>query len=104
MHLVFERWLPLRWRRSPLQRKSYLLETAVRAELKRSVYGDIRQVTCQLSHGVLKLQGHVSSFYHKQIAQTVAMHVLAGAASLQNELEVWRASGSAPLPPNSKED
>ncbi|WP_254509387.1 BON domain-containing protein [Anatilimnocola floriformis] len=63
------------------------LETMAHQALQSSPYRDIRRVHCEVREGVLTLQGQVSSFYHKQIAQEHLQSKFAGCA-LDNRLVV----------------
>lgn len=57
------------------------------AELRRSSYIDLRRVVCEFRDGALTLSGYVSSYYQKQIAQTLVQFRLQG-VEVRNELEV----------------
>ncbi len=66
---------------------------AARARLRASPYRVFAAVSCACDRGVLLLQGRVSSFFHKQLAQeTVAR--LEGVTRVVNEIGVaaseWR--------------
>lgn len=73
-----------------------LVEAQVQTDLRESCYQAIRAVTCQLDRGVLTLRGQVSSYYHKQLAQVVAHRRVAGAAVVQNDLEVVESTAGGP--------
>ena len=60
----------------------------VSRELQRCGYLDVRGLSCEYDHGVLTLCGCVPSYYLKQIAQTVVLNRLQGAAALKNQVEV----------------
>ncbi len=66
-------------------------ETAERAwqHLAESPYRELQQVSCATDNGVLVLQGRVSSFYLKQVAQEMARKA-DGVAAIANRLEVQR--------------
>ena len=55
--------------------------------LRDSGYPSLRNVRCELQRGVLKLQGHVPNFHHKQLAQSV-VNGLEGVDRVINELTV----------------
>lgn len=57
------------------------------AELRRSSYTALRQIECHVRDGVLTLTGRVSSYYEKQIAQTLVQFRLPN-VKIQNELQV----------------
>lgn len=48
-------------------------EVAARAtsQLRQSGYSALRQVRCSFSHGVLRLEGTLSSFYMRQVAESL---------------------------------
>ncbi len=51
------------------------LQSRAQASLQTSRYSEVQKTTCKCHHGVLYLQGEVTSFYLKQIAQTMLMNV-----------------------------
>lgn len=51
------------------------VQTRAQARLRACPYREVQRTTCLFHKGVLLLQGTVSSYYLKQIAQTVLMHV-----------------------------
>jgi hypothetical protein len=59
------------------------------ARLGRSAYPIVRNVVCSYDNGTLVLTGRVSSYYLKQIAQTV-IQTIDGVDRIMNELEVIR--------------
>jgi hypothetical protein len=58
-----------------------------RTALRRSSYFELRNVACSFSGGVLTLQGRVSSYHMKQIAQASVADV-PGVIEIHNRLEV----------------
>ena len=50
-------------------------------------YPALRNVDCEFQSGTLRLKGRVSSFYQKQVAQTVVTQI-DGVRLVVNELEV----------------
>jgi hypothetical protein len=74
----------------------FVLEADVEAQLRQSCYPAVRRVTCRLHDGVLTLRGRVSSYYLKQIAQTLAHDRLRGAARVHNALDVVPPEPSGP--------
>jgi hypothetical protein len=56
-----------------------VITASVEKRLSSSPYAAVRRVTCFLDEGVLVLQGEVSSYYLKQVAQVA----VAGFASVQ---------------------
>lgn len=57
-------------------------------ELRRSGYAELRRIVCDVCDGALTLTGHVPSYYHKQLAQTLVLRQLPH-VELRNELEVF---------------
>ncbi len=66
------------------------MEAQARAELDKSSYYAVRQLSCEVCDCLLTLRGRVPSFYLKQIAQTVVRHI-EGIVILDNHVEVDRA-------------
>lgn len=60
----------------------------IEGELHRCGYLDVHGLFCEFDQGVLTLGGRVSSYYLKQIAQTVALKRLQGTVAIRNELVV----------------
>lgn len=55
--------------------------------LRQAPYLELRQVVCSFQHGVLQLQGNVSSYYLRQVAQALVQG-LDGVEAIDNQLEV----------------
>jgi osmotically-inducible protein OsmY len=60
---------------------------AARRRLSESPYATIRRVSCEYDGGMLRLRGHVPTFYHKQLAQE-AVADLDGVLQVVNQTEV----------------
>jgi hypothetical protein len=60
---------------------------ALSRQLKRSPYWAVRNLVCQIDRNRITVQGTVSSFYLKQIAQSVAAQV-AGIECIHSEIVV----------------
>jgi osmotically-inducible protein OsmY len=71
----------------PAQRREEVVEACAAAQLRRSGYSEIRHVTCRFHEGILCLRGRVSSYYLKQIAQTIVLE-LENVRETNNQLEV----------------
>jgi osmotically-inducible protein OsmY len=71
---------------SPLAR-SHPIQELAQAKLRRSPYYDVRNAACNFHEGVLTLRGRVSSYYLKQMAQTLVRR-LDGVGEIDNQLEV----------------
>jgi osmotically-inducible protein OsmY len=69
------------------------IEAMARADLRRSPYAELWRITCEYHEGILTLRGHVSSFYMKQIAQTIVLRV-DGVERVVNRVEVARTPRS----------
>ena len=57
------------------------------ARLRQAPYLELRHVNCTFHDGILILQGQVSSYYLRQMAQTVVQG-LEGVEAIDNQLEV----------------
>jgi hypothetical protein len=64
-----------------------VVEANVRSKLQQSCYQQVRCVSCQFHEGVLTLRGRVSSYYLKQIVQTLVFR-MDGVVELNNRVEV----------------
>lgn len=60
---------------------------ALNQELRTSSYWPIRQLVCQIDRDRIRVQGIVSSFYLKQIAQSLAAKVV-GMEFVRSEIVV----------------
>lgn len=69
---------------------------ALQADLRASLHTPLRQVHCQVSDHRIILLGTVPSFYHKQMAQSVALSRLGSKYRLYNQLKVVIADKAAP--------
>ncbi|MDH3718625.1 MAG: BON domain-containing protein [Planctomycetota bacterium] len=63
------------------------LEAAVRRKILASPYVELRRMGCEYRNGVLTLRGRVTSYYLKQLAQTLAMQ-MEGVQMVNNRLVV----------------
>lgn len=72
------------------QRQPESLVDEARNQLLRSPYPAIRSLTCECCGQTLRLTGHVSSFFEKQLAQCAVMTVVRGVAALDNQVEVGK--------------
>jgi osmotically-inducible protein OsmY len=78
---------PIRvWERRP-SGENAAIEAEARSRLQTSGYPQLRKVSCEFHEGVLTLQGQVSTFHLKQIAQTLVRR-LEGVGEINNGLEV----------------
>ena len=59
----------------------------LRRRLQTSGYCELRTIECRLEGGVAKLTGSVSSYYLKQIAQSIVARE-SGVRGIENRLEV----------------
>jgi len=66
---------------------AYAIQLEARSRLCNSGYYELRLVSCDFHQGVLTLRGSVSSFYLKQVAQTLIREV-GGVGELHNDLDV----------------
>jgi hypothetical protein len=65
-----------------------VIENAARAALRECPYDTVRSLDCAVSQDAVVLSGQVSSYYLKQIAQTIVTRRLNGAARVENRVEV----------------
>ena len=89
--------LPVEGQETRLSKEKAAVEADARLRLRRSGYSQLGVVSCEFHEGVLTLRGRVSTFYLKQVAQTVIRN-LDGVGEINNRLEV------APAPDDSAED
>ena len=64
-----------------------VIVAAVRLKLLESSYVELRRMGCEYRQGVLTLSGRVTSYYLKQLAQTLAMKT-EGVDAVDNRLVV----------------
>ncbi len=74
---------------SPFEQQQQI-ESQGHTLLRQAPYTELRHVTCEFHEGILTLRGSVSSFYMKQLAQTV-VRSLDGVERLLNRVEVVRS-------------
>jgi hypothetical protein len=65
------------------------LAAKVESHLRATSYAQLRDVSCESELGVLTLRGRVSTFYMKQIAQTLVREV-PGVSQVVNLIQVAR--------------
>ena len=66
---------------------------AAQARLRASSHTSLRTVSCKFDQGVLTLDGHLGSFFQKQLAQEVVAD-MDGVVQVVNRIEVAGAGGS----------
>ncbi len=71
--------------------RSHDVTERARERLQQSPYHGVRSVSCAFDRGVLCLRGHLSCFYHKQLAQEAVAH-LPGVERVVNEVVVAERS------------
>jgi len=64
-----------------------VVEGNVRSKLQGSCYQQVQCVSCEFHEGVLTLRGRVSSYYLKQIVQTLVLG-MDGVDEVNNRVEV----------------
>jgi osmotically-inducible protein OsmY len=72
-------------RKSSTRKPSVL--AAATSRLRKSDYHELHLISCAFHEGVLTLRGRVSTFYLKQVAQTLIAS-LEGVERINNRLEV----------------
>lgn len=75
------------WKRTAASRETASVLAVVEARLRESPYQELRNVVADFHEGVLTIRGRVSSFYLKQLAQTVVSK-LPGVEECVNRIEV----------------
>jgi hypothetical protein len=63
-------------------------EEQAQAELSNSKYLGVRRLSCQVRGGVLTLNGQVTSFFLKQVAQSLLRRYLETGIVLEDRLDV----------------
>jgi hypothetical protein len=69
--------------------------SALKQELGTSTYWSIRHLVCQIDRDRITVQGTVSSFYLKQIAQSLAIKVV-GQGCVHSEIDVEAEQSANP--------
>lgn len=85
-------FVPEEGERKSSTRKPSVLAAAT-SRLRKSNYHELHLISCVFHEGVLTLRGRVSTFYLKQIAQTLIAS-LEGVERVNNRLEVATRSGA----------
>jgi osmotically-inducible protein OsmY len=80
------------------RREEGIVQARATQRLQESSYPSVRRVVCEFHGGMLTLRGRVSSYYLKQIAQTLILG-MKGVEGIDNQLEVLTS-----LPPAGKQD
>ena len=68
-------------------KEAQVVQTQAKSRLRKSGYHQLQLISCEFHEGVLTLRGRVSSFYLKQVAQTL-INQLDGVGEVNNRLEV----------------
>jgi hypothetical protein len=84
---VVARMLPLLQQEIGRANERQVAQAEAQSRLRNSGYQELHLVSCDLHEGVLTLRGRVSSFYLKQVAQTLICG-LDTVAEVNNRLEV----------------
>ena len=71
----------------PLIKQREAIQALAEGRMRQSGYYELRDVSCDFHEGVLTLRGCVTSYYLKQLAQSLVFH-LVGVEELNNRLEV----------------
>jgi hypothetical protein len=70
-------------------------EMAICDALKKSGYRALRRLVCEFDGRVFTLQGRVSTYYEKQIAQEIVLARIGGRICFDNQLEVVASPSSS---------
>ncbi|MGI6420020.1 MAG: BON domain-containing protein [Thermoguttaceae bacterium] len=77
-----------------LSEEKQVVQAEAQLRLRKSGYPELRLIACAFHEGVLTLRGRVTSFYLKQMAQTL-IRELEGVGEINNRLVV----AAPPCPP-----
>lgn len=64
------------------------LRAAAQTLLRTSSFGALRELHCDVAEAVVVVQGHVASYYLKQMAQTILLQHLDGMRGIRNLVQV----------------
>lgn len=81
-----------------VQRVPHCITSRAKAKLNASSYPGLKHIDCVCYEGILVLQGQVSGFFLKQLAQTLVAHI-DGVRLVVNRIDVLFEHG--PMPPRS---
>jgi osmotically-inducible protein OsmY len=79
--------LALQEQETAISKEKHAVQAEAQSRLQTSGYHQLSLVSCEFHEGVLTLRGHVSTFYLKQVAQTVIREVN-GVGEINNRLDV----------------
>ena len=68
-------------------KEAQVVQAKAQSRLRQSGYHQLQLISCEFHEGVLTLRGRVSTFYLKQVAQTL-INQLDGVGEVNNRLEV----------------
>jgi osmotically-inducible protein OsmY len=88
------RLLAIQEQRPRAAKETLAVQTDAQSQLRNSGYPELRLVSCEFHEGVLTLRGRVSTFYLKQVAQTL-IRELDGVEQVNNRVEVAAQPHSA---------
>jgi osmotically-inducible protein OsmY len=86
-HREGARSIPLAEQGIGLAKEKQVVQAEARSRLRKSGYRELQLVSCDFHEGILTLRGRISSFYLKQLAQTL-VYQLDGVGEVNNRLEV----------------
>lgn len=78
-------------RQAALEQPLQAVEALATETLWNSSHPALRSVNCRLCDGVLVLSGTVPTYYQKQVAQGLVLHLLEGMAVIHNAIVVESA-------------
>ena len=70
-----------------ISKEEVAIQSEAHSRLRTSGYPELHCIECDFHEGVLTLRGQVSTFYLKQVAQTLTRE-LEGVGEINNRLEV----------------
>ena len=81
------RVFPVQQQEVPLLKRKEAIRAMVESQMRHSGYYELHHISCSFHEGVLILRGCVSSYYLKQLAQSLVCQV-PGVEEVNNRLEV----------------
>lgn len=87
--------LYLQEQQTRLSKESLMVQAEAQSRLRTSWYHELHVIACEVHEGVLTLRGRVSTYYMKQIAQTL-IRGLDCVGEINNRLEVVASGISRP--------
>jgi osmotically-inducible protein OsmY len=65
----------------------YAIAAIAEARFRANSHTSLRGISCKVERGVIVLEGHLSTFFQKQLAQEIVAHI-EGVVQVVNQIEV----------------